>query len=416
MYNTGLSPTWNASYVTANGGTAAGAEASFVTGVASGGAYLNIHSATSPGGEIRGTLLPFSFATAANSATAGIAASLNSLGVSTGALNERLVTIAMLNAAQQQAAMASLQPLPGSAVALVTSNSLFTNYDQIGNRLGGLRDGASTAGSGFWVSAAILDGEQELESRNANVDTEGYDVAAGLDRRLGDSSLVGAALSFTGDSLDFVDAMLGSNTDITGWRASLYGEHQIGNGYVEGMLSFANHENEMVHNSGLAGVGNSDADSEQIGARLAAGLRLDLGMGLALTPQLRLDWSSLDIDGYREVGAGGLGLNVMSQTVDRLRATVGGQLDWALSATVKPYARAFLSNDFRDDSNLVGATFVGGGAAFFTSDAGLDTSGYVAGIGINMRGGNFGASFSYDRLGSDNVEYGRLQARLLWLF
>ncbi len=415
VYNTLANATWNASYVTANG-TAAGAETSFVNGVNSGGAYLNIHSATSLGGEIRGTLVPFSFATTANSATTGIAASLNSLGAGTGAVNERLVTIAMLNASQQQAALASLQPLPGSALALVTSNSLFSNYDQIGNRLGGLRDEASTAANGFWISAASLGGEQELDSRNVTVDSEGYEVAAGLDRQLDDSWLVGAALGFTGDSLDFADAMQGSDADIEGWHASVYGEYQVGNAYVDGMLSLANQDNELVHNSGLVSLSRAHADSEQIGARLAAGLKLDLGTALSLTPQLRLDWSSLDVDGYREVGGSGLGLNVMSQKIDRLRATVGGQLDWAFSPTVRPYARVFLSNDFKDDANLLGATFVSGGTAFFTSDGGLDNSGYVAGVGINMSSGNLGGSFSYDRTESDNVEYGRLQARLLLRF
>jgi hypothetical protein len=53
-----LASTWNPSYVTANGGTAAGAEAAFVQALANGTAYLNIHSSTFGGGEIRGFLVP----------------------------------------------------------------------------------------------------------------------------------------------------------------------------------------------------------------------------------------------------------------------------------------------------------------------------------------------------------------------
>lgn len=40
------------------GGTAAGAESALLAGIANGQAYVNIHNATYPGGEIRGFLVP----------------------------------------------------------------------------------------------------------------------------------------------------------------------------------------------------------------------------------------------------------------------------------------------------------------------------------------------------------------------
>jgi hypothetical protein len=45
---------WNPSYVTANGGTTAGAEAALAAALAAGKSYWNIHTSTFPGGEIRG--------------------------------------------------------------------------------------------------------------------------------------------------------------------------------------------------------------------------------------------------------------------------------------------------------------------------------------------------------------------------
>lgn len=47
---------YNASYVTANGGTTATAESALATAIASDEAYLNIHTSTFGGGEIRGFL------------------------------------------------------------------------------------------------------------------------------------------------------------------------------------------------------------------------------------------------------------------------------------------------------------------------------------------------------------------------
>jgi hypothetical protein len=52
-----LSSSWNGSYITANGGTTASAEAALAAAMASDRAYLNIHTSTFGGGEIRGFLV-----------------------------------------------------------------------------------------------------------------------------------------------------------------------------------------------------------------------------------------------------------------------------------------------------------------------------------------------------------------------
>jgi hypothetical protein len=51
------SSSWNAAFVSANGGTFASAEAALASAMASGEAYLNVHSSFAPGGEIRGFLV-----------------------------------------------------------------------------------------------------------------------------------------------------------------------------------------------------------------------------------------------------------------------------------------------------------------------------------------------------------------------
>ena len=51
-----LAGSWNPAYVTANGGTTAGAEAAFATALSQGRSYYNIHTTFAGGGEIRGFL------------------------------------------------------------------------------------------------------------------------------------------------------------------------------------------------------------------------------------------------------------------------------------------------------------------------------------------------------------------------
>jgi hypothetical protein len=48
---------WNPAFITASGGTTAGAEAALLAGLASNQTYLNIHTTNFGGGEIRGFLV-----------------------------------------------------------------------------------------------------------------------------------------------------------------------------------------------------------------------------------------------------------------------------------------------------------------------------------------------------------------------
>jgi hypothetical protein len=55
-YDLTQTATYTSAFLTANGGTATTAEAALIAGMNSGQAYLNIHDANFPGGEIRGQL------------------------------------------------------------------------------------------------------------------------------------------------------------------------------------------------------------------------------------------------------------------------------------------------------------------------------------------------------------------------
>jgi hypothetical protein len=57
MFDLLTASTYNPAFVTANGGTAASAEAALLSAIASGKAYLNIHTTQFPSGEIRGFLV-----------------------------------------------------------------------------------------------------------------------------------------------------------------------------------------------------------------------------------------------------------------------------------------------------------------------------------------------------------------------
>ena len=53
-----LASSYNPAFVTAEGGTVAGAEAALIAGIEAGETYLNVHTTAFPNGEIRGFLAP----------------------------------------------------------------------------------------------------------------------------------------------------------------------------------------------------------------------------------------------------------------------------------------------------------------------------------------------------------------------
>jgi hypothetical protein len=54
IFDLTLASSWNAAFITNNGGTTAGARTAFVNGLNAQRAYFNIHSSAFPGGEING--------------------------------------------------------------------------------------------------------------------------------------------------------------------------------------------------------------------------------------------------------------------------------------------------------------------------------------------------------------------------
>ena len=57
-YDLTLTTSWNASYISANGGSPATAETAFFNAMNANKAYFQIHSSAFPGGEIRGFMVP----------------------------------------------------------------------------------------------------------------------------------------------------------------------------------------------------------------------------------------------------------------------------------------------------------------------------------------------------------------------
>jgi outer membrane autotransporter protein len=426
-YDMTAAGTWNAAFVTANGGTVAGAEAAFVAGVIAGDrSYLNIHSTTFPGGEIRGTPVRFSFVTGSPARTSSTAAALDSLGAGTGALTEKLMNLAAAAPAAQATALQLLQPVTAFASQTVTFSSITTTFDQLGARLQGLRRDTgsqapvSSAGGGFWLKAVNLETEQDLQDGFAGFESEGWDLAAGIESQFADGLTAGAAFNHSDNSLDHNDQLTGNTSDITSNQVSVYATQAMENTYIEGIVAYSRQDYEHVRNAGVAGNAFGDYEGDTWAGRIGAGYSATISPSMSFTPQVRLDWASGDLDGYTETGDAALALKVGSQSADHLRASVGAQFDLTAAmgnASARPFVRAFWNHEFNDDREDVRASFVGGGSSFITTGQEVDSDNFTVGLGVNFYGqGNFSGALAYDSTIGDDFKTHVIQAKAFWAF
>jgi outer membrane autotransporter protein len=386
-------------------GTPAGAETAFIAGVAANQSYLNIHSATFPGGEIRGFLVLQKFASNPNLSvrTTGVAGALDSLGAGTGAVSDALVALTALSPAQQAAALELLTPIASRGTLVAASSSLDTTFDQLSNHLDGLRSPVAPAvaqtDNGLWLMGHGINRHQKLEDGFAGYKGDGWGVVGGIDHAIAPGAFIGAAVSYSDSSLDYRDQLSGSSDDIKSTQVSLYGSQDTGQIYIEGMLAYAWQKYDGDRNTGVAGIATGDYNGHQWGARFGGGMPIALAPNASITPQAHLSWDEVKQDAFTETG-GALALAVASRSADRFRSSIGAQVDFdAGMADIKTrlFVRGFWHHDFKNDGIVTTASFVAGGTSFVTPGQELDSDPFTVGAGINFYGqGSFSAALTYD--------------------
>lgn len=418
---------WNTAFINANGGTPAGAKTALINGANAGQAYLNVHSASFPGGEIRGTLLRHSFIPNATARTIGLAAALDSLGAGTGVLNERLVQIAAAPPAVQAAVMEQMLPTSMFATETLTSSVMLTTFEQISYRLQGLRLSSvnvaslvtpQTGDSGLWVKALYLQSDQDSDAGFAGFDSDGWDAALGFDSQVAANLAVGAALNYAENEADHDG--LGGDSEISSLQATLYASHVVpGGGYVESLLAYARHDIDHERGFDFGGLATAGQDADQWGVRLGAGVVAALTDTVSFTPQVRFDWTRLELDGYTEAGsAGPFALQVDSKSAERVRASIGAQFDMQVQAggTMRPFLRAFWNQHFDDDGIDATVRFATG-TPFVAPGQALDRGYFSWGAGVNVfSSANLAASLSYDSTVADSYRSDVIQGKVYWAF
>ena len=254
--------------------------------------------------------------------------------------------------------------------------------------------------AGF-AGTATYDGEVVRDT--ADLDTRVAGFALGLDYQIDATSLVGVAGGYTNSHFS-VDQRRTSG-DVEGAHVGLYAVKTFGRTYVAASADYAHFTNNTERSIDwvLDEQAQGDFDSEQVGARVEAGLKTSV-RGLGLTPFIGFQASHLQSDGFtedsqRSGGPGILGLTFRSHNETSLVSSLGLQLDSRISLSgsrsLQPFARIAWLHEFDPDREADAFLTSSPGASFTVEGASASSDLAKINLGLNFQMTEHSGLFAY---------------------
>ncbi len=214
---------------------------------------------------------------------------------------------------------------------------------------------------GLFVNGRINYGDKKQTQNQAGFDFDTIGVTTGVDYRIRDNFVVGAALGYSRIKTDF-DRSAG-HLDIDTWNGSLFGTYfSADKFYVDAALNYGDSGYDSVRRIVYTDVGGpvdrtatSDTDGMETSASLSAGYDFSHG-AWTFGPHVGSDYYNVDVDEFRETGAGGLNMVVGDQNAQSFTLNAGGHLSYVFTPSwgvLIPHLRVDFVHEFEDSRELV---------------------------------------------------------------
>jgi len=359
---------YNPAFITSTfnpSGTVAGADAALVSGIAAGETYLNIHTTTFPGGEIRGFLVPVS---------------------------GEVVTGAQQGAFQIMTEFLTLMTDPfvygrtgfGGA-------DLASSYPSVykGRPLAPFQQRWTVWGGGYGATSRITGDPIVTGSHDLSASTGGG--VAGLDYQLSPYTVVGFALGGGGTNWS-IDQGLGSgHSDV--FQAGVYGITNFGPAYLAASFGYAEHWMQTNHIGFGFETLTTDFNAHSYGGRAEAGYHLGWPV-VAVTPYAAVQAQAFHIPSLNETDAtaDGLGLAFTGRTPTDTRTELGARFERAVALSsitlLSLRAKVAWAHDWVSDPVFTAAFQIFPTASFLVSGATPPTNLALVSAGGELRFSN----------------------------
>lgn len=263
----------------------------------------------------------------------------------------------------------------------IATNTSSINFSAINTRLAKIRFGGgagdddglfSSSRLGFFINGTGGFGETDRTNQMDASDFDTKGVISGFDYKITDDIIVGLAGSYSFFELDFernID-VAGGSVDSDNYNVTAYSNYTWNGLYVDGVFTYGWSDYGIRRNifidSNSAAVGQvnrsafANPDGEQFSVSLASGYDFHSG-SFSYGPYARIAYFETEIDGYNEVGAAGLNLNVDRHKADSLETVMGLQLSYALSQSfgvLVPHVRGEWHHEYKNNQRSFGVSYV----------------------------------------------------------
>ncbi len=282
-------------------------------------------------------------------------------------------------------------------------------------RGGGASGDANSSGFsrlGLFINGIVSFGEKDGTAREDDFEFDSQGVTVGADYRLLDSLVLGTAFSFSNFDADLSKSatVAGGKSDTKGYTFSLYGTYYLKDFYVEGMGSIGWNDHDLKR--GIEYTSNTsqpsqnrtakgDTDSQQYSFTIGTGYNAAVG-SFVISPYGRLTYLNLDIDGFKEKGAGELNLEVKDHDLSSLISAVGisgsKNISWPHGILI-PQIRGEWDHEFKNDSETIKTQYIAdpAGLSLVAKTESPDRNFFRLGFSVsNVFAGGTQAFFDYE--------------------
>lgn len=223
---------------------------------------------------------------------------------------------------------------------------------------------AASRGYGIFGEVSVSNGSQEAGISGAEADIEGVSLTLGLDAEIIEDVAIGVFGNYSDGSSDFNSGL--GTSDGEGYLIGFYGTtSRLGFADLSGYAGFGSRDFDTVRTGAFGPLtGETEADEVVAGLALSKALIVDTSTGFTAVPEVRMDYQSIDVGAYEEMGDASA-MYIGGREFNTLQVKLGGDLhlyDPEGEGLFRPSVGARIVYDLDGERDAAMTSFAVGGA------------------------------------------------------